>query len=147
MQIDRLSYCLGMVFAFAEVVASGVKPLALSPPLEPAEVPALRSEVAAIGTQFAVLVREDAEVLTTRLFDPAFTAGKAVFLLAADEDVLNEYAALKEERARLGASGSEVEEAGLARRFGRLLGYSPQVVDDLLAHPRFAGGGGGIPEA
>ena len=147
MLIDRLSYCLGMVFAFAEVVASGVKPLALSPPLDPTELVALRSEVAAIGAQFGVLVREDAEVLTTRLFDPAFTAGKAVFLLAADEAVLSDYAALKSERYRLGGSVIEADEVSLARRFGRLLGYSAGVVDDLLAHPRFAGGDAGIPKA
>ena len=147
MRVDRLSYCLGMVFAFTEVVASGVKPLALSPPLEPSELLALRSEVATIGAQFGVLVRDDVEVLTTRLFDPAFTAGKAVFLLAADDTILREYAELKTERARLGGSGSDPEEAALARRFGRLLGYSSRVIDDLLAHPRFAGGAAGIPEA
>lgn len=147
MDIDRPSYCLGMVFAFAEVVASGVKPLALSPPLDPSELEPLRSEVAAIGAQFGVLVREDMEVLATRLFDPAFTAGKAVFLLAADEAVLRDYAALKSERSRLGGSGSEAAEVALARRFGRLLGYSAEVIDDLLAHPRFAGGDAGIPGA
>jgi hypothetical protein len=145
MQTDRLSFCLGMVFAFAEVVGSGVKPLALSPPLTPDEFSALGEEVRRTATEFGLLVAEDRDVLTTMLFDPAFTAGKAVYLLAADEGVLQEYQALKEIRRRLGAQGGEQEELDLARRFGRLLGYSAPVIEDLCRTPRFAEGGASIP--
>jgi hypothetical protein len=143
--VDRLSYCLGMVFAFAEVVGSGVKPLALSPPLEPSEFALLEEEVRATAAQFGVLVREDRDVLTTRLFDPAFTAGKCVFLLAADDTVLNEYELLKQARREIGDRGNEAEELDLARRFGRLLGYSSSVVEGLCDNPRFAEGGAAIP--
>jgi hypothetical protein len=145
MKVDRLSYCLGMVFAFAEVVGSGVKPLALSPPLEPGELEALRDDVHGVAAEFGVLVQEERNVLVTRLFDPAFTQGKAVFLLAADETVLDEYASLKATRERLGKKGGDTEEQDLARRFGRLLGYSSAVVENLLDHPRFAAGGAAIP--
>jgi len=137
---DRLSFCLGMVFAFAEVVGSGVKPLALSPPLDQDEFVALEEEVRRTASQFGLLVGEDRDVLTTLLFDPAFTARKAVFLLAADEAVLEDYASLKAARRRIGARGDEQEELDLARRFGRLLGYSSEVVEDLCRNPRFAGG-------
>jgi hypothetical protein len=143
-KVDRLSYCLGMVFAFAEVVGSGVKPLALSPPLELEELEALRANVQSTAAEFGILVEEDREVLTTRLFDPAFTQGKAVFLLAADETVLAEYASLKVARAHLGERGDDAQERDLARGFGRLLGYSSAVLEELLEHPRFAAGGAAI---
>ena len=145
MQPDRLSFCLGMVFAFAEVVGSGVKPLALSPPLDLDEFSALEEDVRHTASEFGVLVAEDHDVLRTMLFDPAFTAGKAVFLLAADENVLREYTALKEERLRIGERGDAQEELDLARRFGRLLGYSSRVVEELCRNPRFAEGGAAIP--
>ncbi len=145
MKPDRLSFCMGMVFAFAEIVASGVKPLALSPPLETDEFAALKEDVRGVASEFGLYVGEDRDVLITMLFDPAFTAGKAVFLLAADENVLEEYASLKEERKRMGDKGSASEEVDLARRFGSLLGYSPQVVDGLCRNPRFADGGAAIP--
>ena len=32
--IDRRSFALGMINAFAEMVAAGVKPVALSPPID-----------------------------------------------------------------------------------------------------------------
>jgi hypothetical protein len=145
MQPDRLSFCLGMVFAFAEVVGSGVKPLALSPPLDADEFAALEADVRGTGSEFGLLVGEDRDVLTIRLFDPSFTAGKAVFLLAADDKVLQEYASLKELRRRIGDQGDEQEELDLARRFGSLLGYSSQVVEDLCGNPRFAEGEAAIP--
>lgn len=145
MQPDRLSFCLGMVFAFAEVVGSGVKPLALSPPLDPDEFAALEEDVRSTASEFGVLVGEDRDVLSTMLFDPAFTADKAVFLLAADEHVLEEYASLKETRRQIGDRGDEQEELDLAWRFGRLLGYSSRVIEDLCRNPRFAEGGAAIP--
>lgn len=145
MKPDRLSFCLGMVCAFAEIVASGAKPLALSPPLEMDEFDALRDDVRGVASEFGLYLGEDRDVLTTMLFDAAFTAGKAVFLLAANESVLEQYASLKEERTRIGGKGGVSEEVDLARRFGSLLGYSPQVVDGLCRNPRFADGGAAIP--
>jgi hypothetical protein len=145
MQIDRLSYCLGMIFAFSEVVGSGVKPLALSPPLEPDEAEALLPPTRTIADQFGIQLQVDDAVLTTRLFDPAFTAGKTVILMAADQAVLAEYAALKAARGLAGDLGRSPElEEELACRFGRLLGYSDDAIARLLQNPRFAGEGAHI---
>ena len=54
MQIDRLSYCLGMNFAFSEAVGSGVKPLALSPPLETDEAETLLPPTRKIADEFGI---------------------------------------------------------------------------------------------
>ena len=140
MQIDRLSYCLGMNFAFSEAVGSGVKPLALSPPLEPDEAETLLPPTRKIADEFGIRLQVEKDFLTTQLFDPAFTAGKTVILMAADQAVLAEYAALKAARALAGDPGSSPElEEDISYRFGRLLGYSDTVVAGLLEKPRFAG--------
>lgn len=140
MQVDRLSYCLGMNFAFSEAVGSGVKPLALSPPLDPDEAETLLPPTRKIADEFGILLQVDRDFLTTRLFDPAFTAGKTVILMAADQAVLAEYAALKAARELAGDPSPSPElEAGISYRFGRLLGYSDAVIAGLLEKPRFAG--------
>jgi hypothetical protein len=145
MQIDRLSYCLGMTFAFSEVVGSGVKPLALSPPLDPDEAEVLLAPSRLMAEEFGIRLLVEEDCLTTRLFDPAFTAGKTTFLMAADQGVLDEYAALKADARAARENGSSADcEEDLARRFGRLLGYSDAVVDGLLRNPRFAGESGDI---
>lgn len=140
MEIDRLSYCLGMNFAFSEVVGSGVKPLALSPPLEPDEAETLLPPTRKMADEFGILLQLDDDFLTTQLFDPAFTAGKTVILMAADQAVLAEYAALKTVRGLAGGKGSSPElEQDISYRLGRLLGYSDTVIEGLLQKPRFAG--------
>ena len=140
MEIDRLSYCLGMNFAFSEAVGSGVKPLALSPPLDPDEAETLLPPTRKIADEFGIMLQVEEEVLTTRLFDPAFTAGKTVILMAADQAVLAEYAALKAACGLAGERGASPElEEDISYRFGRLLGYSDTVIAGLLEKPRFAG--------
>jgi hypothetical protein len=145
MEIDRLSYCLGMNFAFSEVVGSGVKPLALSPPLERHEAQVLLVPTRAIADEFGVLLEVEEDCLTTRLFDPAFTAGKTTFLMAADLGILDAYAALKRDAGSARSRGTtQAEEEEIARRFGRLLGYSDAAVEGLLRNPRFTGDSGDL---
>ena len=48
MDIDRTSFQLGMINCFAEMVAVGVKCLAISPPLDPEEYEGIREASEAI---------------------------------------------------------------------------------------------------
>jgi hypothetical protein len=144
-EVDRMSYCLGMNFAFSEVVGSGVKPLALSPPLERHEAQVLLAASRGIADEFGILLEVEEDCLTTRLFDPAFTAGKTTFLMAADQGILDAYTELKSEAGSARAQGTtQTEEEDIARRFGRLLGYSDAAVESLLRTPRFTGDSGDI---
>ena len=52
-KLDRRSYNLGMIYAFAEVVGSGVKRIGLSPPLTEEVIDNL-SDLAGIETIFRV---------------------------------------------------------------------------------------------
>lgn len=138
--LDTRSFGLGMIYAFAEIVASGCKPLAFSPPLDPEELPETLSAATLMAGEYGVLAEEETTPLETMLFNPEFTRGKTLVLIAADSDVLNSYHALKtrkEAAAALPEGQRSAAEAEIARELGRLLGYSEEVIADLLQNPRF----------
>lgn len=114
--VETRSFYLGMIYAFIEVVASGCKRLALSPPMTAEEMREVSESALAIAAEYGVLTHADDDCLETRLFNPAFTRDKHVLLFVADRATRDEY---------------------LARGFGRLLSYSEEAVAGLLEKPRF----------
>ena len=135
---DLDSYHLGMIYAFAEIVGSGVKPLALSPPLTREEYTRLKSPIRLIADEYGIYLLIDEDFLTTKLFNPAFTEGKVVVHMVKDTSVIERYKGLKELRARRRREGNLIEfEDEIARCFGRLLGYDEATIEDLLEKPRF----------
>lgn len=136
--VETRSFHLGMIYAFIEVVASGCKRLALSPPMTAGEFHVVSDSALAVAEEYGVLTHADDDCLETRLFNPAFTRDKHVLLFVADRATLDEYLALKELRARCLADGSlAAHEEDIARRFGRLLSYGDEAVGRLLENPRF----------
>jgi len=132
------SYHLGMVYAFSEVVGSGVKPLALSPPFTPEEYRRLKTPIEEIAKEYGVHTLVDEDFLTTKLFNPAFTDGKVVVHFAKDSAILDRYKKLKALKARRIMEGklNEAEDM-IARELGNILGYDTETVDGLLRKPRF----------
>lgn len=94
-KIDEISFQLGMVCAFCEMVQQGVKRLALSPPVEQENIEIIFAEAAGIAESFGVFCYRDDEFLATDLADRAALLGKTVILFYKDERVLKEYIALK----------------------------------------------------
>ena len=135
---DRDSYHLGMIYAFAEVVGSGVKPLALSPPLTREEYIRLRNPIQVITEEYNVHTLVDEDFITTKLFNPAFTEGKVVIHFAKEASILDRYRRLKELKARRQRDGKLGEaEDEIARELGGILGYDEQTIEGLLRKPRF----------
>ena len=127
-----------MIYAFSEIVASGGKPLALSPPLTEEEYERLREPIEEIASEYGVKTYVDKDFLTTKLFNPAFTEGKLVVHIMIDPKVINEYRSLKElKRRHISEHNLAVVEDELARRLGALLGYDRDTVEGLLKNPRF----------
>ena len=135
---DLDSYHLGMIYAFAEIVGSGVKPLALSPPMTREEYDRLKAPIRLVADEYNVHLLVDEDFLTTKLFNPAFTEGKVVVHMAKDASTLDRYKALKEMKARKRREGKlgEAEEE-IAVGLGLLLGYDKGTIADLLRNPRF----------
>jgi hypothetical protein len=127
-----------MIYAFAEIVGSGVKPLALSPPLTKEEYTRLKSPIRLMADEYGIHLLVDEDFLTTKLFNPAFTDGKVVVHMVKDTSIIDRYKRLKELKARRRRESNLIEfEDEIARCLGRLLGYNEVTIEDLLEKPRF----------
>lgn len=116
---------------FCEMVSSGAKPIALSHPLDPDEADALWNKLEAIARTYEVeLYRED-NFPESALFSASLTEGKTVILIYKGNR-LNQYEQLKSDLGRSDATDRGISEA-LGRRLGRLLGYTPEGMNQLLA--------------
>jgi len=137
--LDQRSYQLGMIYAFAEMVGSGVKRLALSPALTEDQFEGIIQEVRLIAEEYNLVLHVDRDFLETRLFNPEYTRGKMVIHLAAERATIDEYEALKERRRGHLEAGTLTEEAELeiARGLDRLLSYSDESIRHLLEKLRF----------
>lgn len=131
--IDQRSYNLGIMGGFAEVVRLGVKKLALSEVMTPEEMDDVMDDARVIARRNQVQMWRETDFLVTDLYPADVAAGKHVLLIYTG-DTLDQYLALKADKARLVAAG-EYEGAAredIARRFGRLLSYPESVIDELL---------------
>jgi hypothetical protein len=132
------SYHLGMICAFAEVVGSGVKPLALSPPMSLEEYDRLKKPVSMIAEDYGIHILVDEDFLTTKLFNPAFTEGKVVVHFSKDASTLDRYKRLKQLKTMKMREGRLQEsEDEIARELGVILGYDEETIAGLLKKPRF----------
>jgi hypothetical protein len=137
--LDQRSYQLGMVYAFAEMVGSGVKRLALSPALTEDQFEDIIEDVRLIAEEYGLVLHVDRDFLETKLFNPEYTRGKNVIHLAAERATIDEYEALKERKRGHLVAGTLTEEADLeiAQGLGSLLSYSEESIQSLLEKPRF----------
>jgi hypothetical protein len=138
--LDQRSYQLGMIYAFAEIVGSGCKRLALSPTLTGDQFDAIWDDVRLIVEEYSLVLEIDDDFLVTRLFNPEYTRGKRVIHIAAERAILDEYGRLKELRRRSIEGGvlTDEVELELAWGLGKLLSYSDEAIRGLLTEPRFS---------
>ncbi len=131
--IDRRSYNLGIIGGFSEVVRLGVKKLALSEVMMPAEMDAMMADARIVAERNEVLLYREAELIVTDLYPADVAAGKDVLLIYTG-DTLQEYLKLKQDREALIASDqySGAARREIAVRFGRMLSYPQAVIDELI---------------
>ena len=134
-RVDRVSYHLGMITAFVEVVAAGVKKLGLSPPLDRETFDQVMAGATSVAKAHNVSLYVEKDFLTTDLFDPEFTRGKYVLLIYADPQVLDTYMGLKAQKEELLETGGFEGKARkeIAVKLGRLLSYREDRVQKMLA--------------
>lgn len=133
-EIDQRSYKLGIMGGFAEVVKLGVKKLALSEVMTPAEANDMMDDAMVIAKRNGVEMWLETDFLVTDLYPPDVAEGKHVLLIYTGS-TLDEYLELKADKARLVAAGNYEGAAReeIARRFGRLLSYPEPVIDELIS--------------
>ena len=76
LKIDRISFQLGMINCFVEMVACGVKKLALSPPLLPEDYKKIETASQDITAGFNIKSYLEKSLLITGLQTEDFTKGK-----------------------------------------------------------------------
>ena len=132
-ELDPLSYAIGNFSTFAEIVDIGLKKMALSQALPPAEMDRLEREVRLIADEWDVEIYREPDFLVTDLFPESATAGKHVLIIYRG-DTLDEYMALKARKAEVVAAGSYMGETrvGIAHALGKLLSYPDEKIEQLL---------------
>ena len=134
--IDRFSYQLGAADCFCEMVRAGVKRLALAHPCDSKEErDAFLPEFTKLCERYGVKMYMEDDPLLTDLFPLSMNRGKYNAIFYQDERVLREYLNLKEEKRQAKEAGAYTPELRLsiARRYGKLLSYTEEGIDRLLA--------------
>ena len=96
-EVDQRSYWLGSVKSFSEMVAVGLKKLALSPAISPAEMDKIEADIRAIARASGIQAYREKDLIVTDLFPADVAKGKDVMLLYKGS-TLDEYLALKKEK-------------------------------------------------
>jgi len=137
-EIDRISFEMGMINCFVEMVANGVKKLALSPPIIPEDYSIICSLSEKIVTGFGINSYLEKSLLVTDLQSEDFTKGKWSILYYDKDEVLDKYFELKKKKQILQDSGKYNKKAGqnLSAEFMRLLSYPKERINRILAREK-----------
>lgn len=134
-EIDRVSFQLGMINCFVEMVACGVKKLAISPPVSPEDHEIISGASDKIVRGFGMKSYLEKSLLVTDLQSEEFTKGKWSILYYEDDKVLDTYLVLKEKKKQLEKSGQYNKDARkeISREFMRLLSYPEGKIEEKLS--------------
>jgi hypothetical protein len=132
--IDSISYELGVIFAFAEMVAIDVKKMAFSLPFLPEEYDHLAKDAKKIAKGEGVKMKLEKRILATDLFPEKFTRGKWVFIIYKYPEVLKSYLQLKSKKDRLIRENKYEgkERRAIAVGLGKLLTYKMDMMQEKL---------------
>jgi len=134
-KIDRISFQLGMINCFVEMVACGVKKLALSPPVSPEDYEVIGKASDEIVKGFGIKSYLEKSLLITGLQSEEFTKCKWSILYYEEDYILKFYLALKEKKQRFEKSGQYNKNAckEISREFGRLLSYPEDKIEEKIS--------------
>ena len=131
-RIDPFSYKLGAADCFCEMVRAGVKKIALAHPCD------TREERDSFLTEYGVKMYQEDEGFLTDLFPVSLNKDRFNTIFYQDDGVLQAYLDLKAEKKEAQASGTYTPEKrrDIAWRYGKLLSYTDEGIERLLAQNR-----------
>ena len=134
-KVDRISFELGMINCFVEMVACGVKKMAISPPLTPEDYQLIEPLSDKMVRAFGIKSQQEKSLLITDLQTEDFTRGKWAILYYRDDSILEAYFRLKQRKQELENRGQydEANRKDVSREFMRLLSYPEDVITAKLA--------------
>lgn len=116
---------------YCEMVANNAKPMSLHYPMEKSALDKWWKEFELVAKRYPVQLYKETDFPVTPLFPAKLTKGKTVVLIYKGQR-LTQYQQLKTDLKAYKGDDRQVLE-GFARRFGRILGYSPQGINELLS--------------
>ncbi|MBN1223171.1 MAG: hypothetical protein JXB23_07960 [Candidatus Aminicenantes bacterium] len=133
-KLDRISFELGMINCFVEMVACGVKKMAISPPLPPEDYAQVAPFSEKIVRGFGIKSYLEKSLLVTDLQTEDFTAGKWAILYYTDDAALDAYHNLKKKKQGIEEAGTSDKKnrKEISREFMRLLSYPDDIIDKKL---------------
>ena len=137
-EIDERSFALGKqvgeIKAWCEASRSRAKEMSLSAPFKPEDYESLLPHMEEQAGRNEVKFNLERSLMGTDLFGEMDLSGIWVFIIYAEDEVLERYLDLKAEKERLESEGEYVRDArrGIAEGMGRLLGYSEAHIDRRL---------------
>lgn len=131
---EKQAYHCGVIDAFNEAVASGVKKLALSHPFDSTdERRKVLPFVDEICAKYHTMYYLEDRLLISDLFPANANQGKAMILFFKEQEVLEEYLLLKRVKAEaIHRHEYASVRLAIAHRFGALLSYSQQRIEELI---------------
>ena len=116
---------------YCEMVANDAKPIALQYPMKAEAVDKWWTDMESVAQKHQVQLYREEDFPVSLLFPAQATEGKTVVLIYKGKR-LTQYQQWKTDAQAYKGNDRQKLEA-LARRFGRLLGYSPQGINELLS--------------
>lgn len=133
--MDKYSYHLGVMDCFCEMVAAGLKTLAMSHPCDTKdERDSYLEDVKSLCEKYEILYYAEDEAFVTDLFPAELNRDKYNYLFFRTEEMLREYLELKEMQKKLIMDGGYTKEKRyeIAAAFGRLLSYPEEGIERLV---------------
>lgn len=133
-KLDRISYEAGMINCFIEMVACGVKPLAISPPIEPENLALIEEISKELSEGFGTKWLTVQSLMITDIQSAEFTKGKHSVLYYKDDAVIERYMELSALVDSLSEKGeySGKRRTDISIEFGRMLGYPDNVIFEKI---------------
>jgi hypothetical protein len=124
-----------MINCFVEMVACGVKKLALSPPLIPGDYEKIKNASDEIVKAFRIQSHLEKSLLITDLQSENFTRGKWSVLYYKTDNVLKDYMNLKAAKERYEKEDGDDADyrKEISRKFMQLLSYPEDVIEEKLS--------------
>lgn len=135
MKLDKISFEIGMINCFVEMVACGVKQLAISPPIDPENFEIISKVSEKIVNGFGIRSYLEKSLLITDLQSAEFTKRKWSILYFEKDEVLQKYFHLKQKKQKLEALGKydSLARKKISREFMRLLSYPKEIIEEKLS--------------
>ena len=134
-EIDSYSYHLGAADCFCEMVAAGVKKIALSHPCKSKEErDSFLTDFDRLADKYSVKYYVEDEPFLSDLFPVSMNKGKHNVIFYCEDQYLKQYLKLKEDKQNMIRNNCYYgeERTRLAVQYGKLLSYTDDGISRLL---------------